>query len=118
MLALFPDNVRKNSIVRQNLRRKREEEHRGIGDEKSTGRSNQIWERTPRKRAPVHLVDPAQARGKCSIGAVTMREDAQPSTIEQLGGNGSLCRRLQNPVQIIREERIHLRVVLFGLERA
>ena len=96
----------------------REEKHCSVGDQESADRSNEIWERTPRKGAPVHLADPAQTRGERSIGAATLWENAQPSTIEQLWSDGSFRRRLENPVEVLGEESIDLRVVLLWLERA
>src|SRR2546430_6298038 len=36
------------------LRWEREEKHCSVGDQESADRSNEIWERTPRKGAPVH----------------------------------------------------------------
>jgi len=116
ILVCLPNYVRKNSIVRQDFGWKREQEHRGIGDEKTAGRSNQIWQRTPRERTNVHLADPAQARGESSIGAMTVRKNAQPPAVEQLRSDAPFGRRLQNPVLVVRQERIHLGVVLLGLE--
>ncbi len=104
ILERFTDDVRQFSFVRQNLRGERKKKNHNVGDEKSADRSNQIWERTPRKRAPVHLAYPAQSRGECAIGTMTLGKHAQPSRIQKIRRDGAFRRRLQDPVQILGEE--------------
>src|SRR5204863_8016575 len=118
VLVSLADDVRQNAIVGKNLRRKSEQEHRCIGEKKSAGGGDEIWERTPRKRAPIHLVGPAQPRGERSIGAVALWQHAQPAVVDQISRDGAFGRWLENEIRILGEERIDLGVVFLGLERA
>jgi len=54
------------------LSREREQKNRGVGNEKPTSRGNQVWQRTPRCSAPIHLLYSAQSGGEGSICTVTL----------------------------------------------
>src|SRR6185503_10527925 len=118
VLVGLADDIGKDPIVGQHLGGEREKKHRRVREQKSSRGRDQVWERTPWQRAPVHLADPAQARGERSIGSVTMRKYAQTSIVDQLRGECAFWRRLENEIRILAEERIDLRIVLLRLERA
>src|SRR5689334_421732 len=118
ILESLSNDVRQNAIVGKNLRRKCKEKNRGVGEKKSAGRGDQIRERTSGRRAPVHLTDPAQPRRERSISTVSLWQHAETTAVEQLGSNRPIRRRLEDEIEILRQEPIDLSVVLFRLERA
>src|SRR5687768_4618922 len=109
---------RHTPVIREHLRRKRKKEEQDVRQQKPEDADDEIRERTPSERAPLHLVRPPESRRERAIRAVPVWKNAQISAVERLRGNGCRTRRLELPVLVSPEEALDLLLILFGLERA